>query len=245
MLPILGMAAKSSGLPSRPKFQAVSVGTPVNPLVGQLYTSGYIVSTASNPSAIWSAPIPLQRFDETDAAFDEKKWRLYANGSHFYADTLKDDDSAAGAPFLDAVRVGTVVTALNLNATSVLTNGVSIAASSGTFTPTYTGFSTPPGGTVAWFKVGGLACLNSQSLTGTSNANTFTITNIPSAIQPTGLTGGYVRAVDNGSNVAAAVWTLSGSTMIFEKVHGSTTSWTASGSKGVNGQSFCWTIASF
>ena len=202
------------------------------------------IFTASDPTINFVSVIPSAFFNESDALTNNRVWSIGANGESF-AMQVVNDDATTDIAFMRVERTGLTVDSLNLIATAVQTNGVEITASAGTFTATFTGFSSPPSGNLAWTKHGGLACLNSQSQMGTSNATTFTITNIPVEIRPTGLTGGYARLVNNGSNVAAGTWTLSGGTMILENGHGSPSGWTASGSKGINGQSFCWNIASF
>jgi len=61
----------------------------------------------------------------------------------------------------------------------------------GTFTPTWTGFSSAPSGSLRWQIIGDqvdgiviISEINGNTLSGTSNANTMTITNLPSNIQP-------------------------------------------------------------
>jgi hypothetical protein len=55
---------------------------------------------------------------------------------------------------------------------------------SGTFTPTWTGFSAAPAGTVSYTRVGRICTLQFALPQGTSNATTMTITNVPAVIRP-------------------------------------------------------------
>ena len=61
---------------------------------------------------------------------------------------------------------------------------VDMTPDTGSFTITYTGFTANPTGTAVWTRVGNLVTLFLPTGTGTSNANTFTATGLPSAIQP-------------------------------------------------------------
>jgi hypothetical protein len=81
---------------------------------------------------------------------------------------------------------------------------VDASADYGSFTPTWTGFSSSPSGVLNWVKMGNLVLLytaNAVSLTGTSNATTMQITNLPAEIQPAnGVEVPCVGVVDNGTH---------------------------------------------
>ena len=87
----------------------------------------------------------------------------------------------------------------------------------GSFTPTHTGFSSAPSGTVQWSREGSLVTLQLPFLTGTSDATTWTITNLPAVLTPTrGQTLPIIGMHDNGSDQAAAgVVIISGTTLTF------------------------------
>lgn len=72
---------------------------------------------------------------------------------------------------------------------------------SGTFTGTATGFSdaTPPSGTFTWHRKGNQVTLNFPTISGTSNATTFTITGMPAALAPTSTQVMPCRVRDNGN----------------------------------------------
>ena len=82
--------------------------------------------------------------------------------------------------------VGWVCTTAGVGGTATFTS-FGTTVSSGTWSPTFTGFSSAPTPVFAWYKVGNLVSVTLSSGTpyGTSNAATFTITGIPAAITPT------------------------------------------------------------
>lgn len=76
-----------------------------------------------------------------------------------------------------------------------------------TFAPTWTGFSSAPSGNLSYFSLGNLKIMyynGSADLTGTGNATTMKITNIPSAIRPKLYSRrGQVQAYNAGQLVTA------------------------------------------
>jgi hypothetical protein len=118
----------------------------------------------------------------------------------------------------------------------LLTSGA-LSFQSGTWTPGWTGFSAPPTGNVYWQKIGNLAVLSfGINNTGTSNANTFTMTGLPSNLQPS--TGGGARVpvlvIDNGNvSMGAVAFGLAGSvTLYIGTAPPNSSGFTASGTKG-------------
>jgi hypothetical protein len=108
--------------------------------------------------------------------------------------------------------------------------------SSGSFTPTFGGFSADPVGTntVIWMKQNGIVYVDIEFTTGTSNATSFTITNWPSAIQRTDAGSPLImplpNLVDNGVTSWGTIQVTNSATVIFKYEGGL---WTASGAKGV------------
>lgn len=105
---------------------------------------------------------------------------------------------------------------------------------SGNFTITGTGFAANPTATAIWEKHQDMVLLHIPSLTGTSNATTFTLTGLPAAIQPTKTAYSFVSAVDNGGAVTGlAILTAgSGTVGLFASPAGAI--WTNSGTKTLN-----------
>ena len=125
------------------------------------------------------------------------------------------------------------------------------AVESGEFTPTWGGFSSDPTGDWSYhiFRFGSsgdgraLVVLCPQfnaSPSGTSNATTMTITNLPSALQPNSAIEAPVNLIDNGGAVAGRARFAASATLTFN-LHGS--SFTGSGTKGVQpGQTICYML---
>ena len=116
-----------------------------------------------------------------------------------------------------------------------------VGEAAGSFVATWGGFSSDPNVTVLYRIISNIAIVTFDvvSATGTSNATTFTITNVPAALQP-GIGGSNIcfipGAIDNGSNIngmtvdvqaGLATW-LFGAGLTNPGGGG----WTAAGSKG-------------
>lgn len=142
--------------------------------------------SANGPAfTISRSSAPNFRIDESGGAADNKLWDVTAFSESLQMRALNDAGSSATA-WLTVDRTGITVDSINLQATSVQTNGVDATASTGTFTCTGTGFSgTDPTGTCRYVKFGNMVTLFIPHLEGTSDATTFTVTGAPAAIQPT------------------------------------------------------------
>ena len=107
-----------------------------------------------------------------------------------------------------------------------------------TFAATFTGFSVSPAATVRYKILGNLVFIEIDVTTalGTSNTTTFTINNVPAAIQAARRQIAFIgSAIDNGSNVAGMTVDIVGSNFFaFGLGHNNPNGggWTASGSKG-------------
>lgn len=121
--------------------------------------------------------------------------------------------------------------------------------SSGSFTGTLTGYAAGPTGTVTYRIFGnsagtGKVCILNvaTAITGTSNANTLTMTGLPAACQPTIQTDVQVLVTDNGGVVnGRASIAASGSTVTFSMGSPlSATGFTASGTKALHAG---WTMS--
>jgi len=155
----------------------------------------------------------------SDAVYD-----LRANAAaHFYTNnTERLQISAAGA----LSGYGATAAAL-----------VDMSPDTSTFTATYTGFTAGVTCTATWSRVGKLVTLFFCSATGTSNATSFTMTGLPSAIQPAGLTQTVplpIGPLQNGglvdTTVSATVTAASGTVTFLH--NGSASGWTSSSTKG-------------
>lgn len=117
---------------------------------------------------------------------------------------------------------------------------VDMTPDKGSFTITYTGMTTVITGTAVWVRKGEQVQLHFPAATGTSNATSFTATGLPTDIQPTRtqiLSVPPGGAQNSGSLVASGagvIVTAASGTATFQ-LTGSSTGWTASGTKGVLG----------
>ena len=110
---------------------------------------------------------------------------------------------------------------------------------SGTFTATGNGFSGSVTGTATYQRFGNIVVLQLPNLSGTSNATTFTVTGLPSIIQPSVARICRINAVDNGSAVVdgqtvAGFTAASGTITIYKAANAS--GWTNSGTKAIQAQ---------
>lgn len=105
------------------------------------------------------------------------------------------------------------------------------------YTPTFGGFSSNPTVAAAWFYVTGNMCFVyvRTSQDGTSNATSFTITT-PIAASATSAQEAILLSIftDNGSRGGPGFVDVSGTTMTLYK-SGALTTWTATGTKAVEG----------
>lgn len=110
------------------------------------------------------------------------------------------------------------------------------------FVPTFTGFSSDPSNPFIWYqRFGQVVQVEFAFGTGTSNATTFTITNLPEAITPFTDTTVLCRGlVDNGSALTAGSveFRANGTIEFFTLDHYNSSlgggGWTASAAKGFN-----------
>ena len=113
----------------------------------------------------------------------------------------------------------------------------------GSFTGTGGGFTSTPSFPCVWALAGNIVTLTIGAASGTSNADTFTITGLPAAIQPSATTQ-YLRlashftendgaALTASSEVLAEVDPASGTITLW--LNGSTTGWATSAAKGLTG----------
>jgi hypothetical protein len=128
-----------------------------------------------------------------------------------------------------------------INAQGLYVNGVSVsggATQTGTFSPTFTGFSSAPSCTMKWRLTGSQVSLfvdAGGTCTGTSNATTMTITNLPAAIRPSNNAAVVGICYDNAADIICAIVPQnSGTATFYAGVPAiSATGWTNTGTKGI------------
>lgn len=103
----------------------------------------------------------------------------------------------------------------------------------GSFTPTWTGFSAAPSGDCTWQRVGNLITLFFPTGTGTSNATTMTITNLPAAIRPSAATSVVAFVMDLGVAQVGRISISAAGVMTFGATTAGAGGFTNSGTKGI------------
>jgi hypothetical protein len=119
----------------------------------------------------------------------------------------------------------------------------------GSYTGTFTGFTTTPTITINYVRNGNIAILSyaGGGATATSNATTFTITGMPALIRPnTAVTGPTVYVKNNGSDADGALTINTNGTIAVRLGTGlssNASGWTNSGTKGIAEFSICYPLS--
>lgn len=181
---------------------------------------------------------PSLTFEETDAAANNKIWRLKANAEQLLLTILNDAESVETTVFT-ADRTGTTVDGLDFAGQYLKVNGVIVATQeTGSFTATLSGFMTTVTGTVQWKRSGSkIALLVPSAITGTSNATSMNMTGMPSSIKMATTRARVLCVVrDNGVDVLglASIQLTADSNSISFGVGAAAGAFTGSGTKGLS-----------
>jgi len=154
----------------------------------------------------------------------------------------------------NAGTTGSPVAGTQLGPTFDQISGINDPASvlgftTGSFVASFTGFSgTAPTATINYTVLGNVVTVATQGafVGGTSNATTFTLTQVPSAIQPPTLTQ-FVPiwyAENNGATATEPIFmeVVAASSSWNLGLSASSNSWTASGTKGIEGFTFSYIL---
>jgi hypothetical protein len=185
--------------------------------------------------------------------------RVFVNANEFAVKT-GGGSTPSGTEFfrIDAngrTGVGIVPTARN-NTTLQIKDGVGFPATQvsstdpntlddyreGSFTFTATGMTTSPTGTSTYVKVGNVVTLNLPSISGTSNATSFTLTGLPSIITPSSARRVTATVQDNGGNFVYGMAEISAAGAVTLYLTPGGAGFTASGTKAINISSVSYTI---
>ena len=172
------------------------------------------VETALNFTVTDAAP--YYDLIESDASAGNGKWRIQAQGEQLLIYAANDALSVF-TPVVTVDRTGTTVDTVNFAPTSFQINAATIYQT-GTFTPTLTGFSADPSSpTTSWALSGQTVTLRMGFTTGTSDATTFTITNLPAALTPVNAQIVPIIGLHDNTADSAAVGSIliSGTTLTF------------------------------
>lgn len=225
-------------------------------------SSGLVVS---NSTMGVTASAPALRLFASGAATDRKDTRIESTSSGQFQLNAYSDAGALMNTLIIASRAGggfttttfgqtngavtltgstltlAATTTTNVTGTDLQLNGVSVATSSGTMTPTLTtGCTTTPTVNFRWARAGNVVTLaQTNTPTCTSNAVTTAITAaLPASIRPAvNQCVAYIAATDNGAGTVAAVEVQTDGDLNWGEGAGAACSalgWTASGTKTLN-----------
>lgn len=166
-------------------------------------------------------------FQETDGSANNTRWRINVNSERFVISVGNDAENSW-------------VDALAIDRTANVVDGVSLTGLSAalTFTPTWSGFSVAPTGNVSYYLIGSLVVVQfGANCTGTSNATSMSITNVPPSARPISSTNpilAYFPVIDNNAVGIGTMRRSGSSTWEFFKGSAppSLTGWTNSSTKG-------------
>lgn len=142
--------------------------------------------------------------------------------------TSTDDASIAGTTTTD---IATITTSATIAGDPVAT------AVTGTFTPTWNGFSSSPGGDAFYQIIGDYVEVSLPTRTGTSNNISTSISGIPTDIRPSTATeaAGLISVIDSGTTTMAYITVSTSGLLALKKFDDG--NWGNTGSKGINGSS--------
>lgn len=180
------------------------------------------------------ATAPALTFEETDASSDNKIWRLKVNGEQLLL-TILNDAEAVETTVFTFDRTGTTVDTLNFAGQYLTVQGNLTATqiSSSIASANLTGCTATVTGTLTVRRTGTkVAYYFPSTISGTSNTNAMSITNIGS---PAFSNGGTIltRVIDNGVVVLGTV--SIGASGITFGVGAASGAFTAAGTKGIPG----------
>lgn len=181
-------------------------------------------------------------FDETDAGTDKRLWDIDINAGVLKIRTRTDADGSGkdvltvtrgSTTAISSIDIGNATDAptITLNGTAYLTNG--------SFVSTMGGGATSPNASVKYSRAWNSVTLYFPTISATSNSTSFTMDNLPAALRPASSSGSvqvpHSTVQDNGATVGdVGIVINTTATMTFTRA-GSSTGWTASGTKGISG----------
>lgn len=202
---------------------------PLSQAIAPTWTGAHVFSSvfaATQPQIKISAASPVHEWNETDAAANNRLWRMYPSGEMFVFDLANDADTSA-VNIMTVDRTANTVDVISFADTSLeVANGtggsfaVFEEGASGTLTGT--GFSTSVTPSYACRTLnnnnGGttrskILYITIDTASGTSNATTFTLTGLAAACRPSTTFYQVVPAVNLGVDVLGVVQVGTGGTI--------------------------------
>lgn len=189
----------------------------------------------STASIFLDSNVPSIGFREEDGAANNKDWDFIVNVERFSLRACTDAGSCTNV--FDIDRTSNTIDTINLQATSIQTNGFNATNVTGTYTCNVSGLTSDPAPTCRYVRSGDIVTLFIPTISGTSNTTTFSLSGaIPSSHRPSRVQQFIIpNATDNG----AATGTGDNScdintdgTVTFRRTSNAN-GWTGSNTKGV------------
>lgn len=244
--------------------------TMTGPLVVPASASGSQVPRASEVGLLASAnawtnnqtishTAPQVVLIETDAAADNKRWDLLASAENMSLRVVNDANTVT-SDILTITRTGTTIDSVTIGGTTVIVTGgqlkfpaTQVPSSDvntlddyqeGSFTATFSGFSTSPTATVYYVKTGKQITLSiGTPISATSNSTTKAITGLPSELWPAANATVICGISDNGGAYKSGYAYISPGDGVLRVYNGIyTTLWTASGTAVIDVPCFSYSL---
>jgi len=165
-----------------------TAGAPTTGLyVGQTYFNTDVNDTVTWNGSGWANQTSIV-YDRANAAANTVA--VYYHGNLILADATLN--------FSNTATINVSVTANGTTQTNIAFTANVPLQSNGTFSAGLIGLNPPGVVNCSWVKIGSLVTMRLSANTGTSNANTLGLNNIPSAILPTVSQQVFVPVVNNG-----------------------------------------------
>lgn len=234
---LLPDARLSSNVPLKNGTNTYTGATTFNNTVTASFQIVNTATQSSGPSTsafYVNAATPAIGLRESDASGDDAEWdfRVAAEQLQF---RITQASGANPVNWLTADRTSNVMDTINLIATNVQTNGTNITAASGTYSGSFTGFtSDPQASTIRWARHGNIVTISIDAFSATSATTAILETSgsMPSSIRPARTQACEVMCVSGGSKVASVVYIATNGNLTFTTSAGSG-SMSSSGAKGV------------
>ena len=126
---------------------------------------------------------------------------------------------------------------------SVGTGAKTVLGNASSYTATATGMTTSPTGTVTYGLAGNVVTIDFPSISGTSNATTFSITGAPTEIRPASSKGFVVRVQDNGGAIVFGLGAMQTTGVVDLFLDAALTGFTAAGTKSIAVCSASYTVS--
>ena len=201
------------------------------------YSSG----TYTAPTSSWNPAV-------ANTAIDVTAWTaLLADFTTAFSSCLLKDGSQTSTglvPFAQSLSTASFVRFAATKSASAGANDLDDYQENNAATLTATGMTTSPTGTLEYTIIGDTVIANIPAISGTSNSTSFTLTGLPAEATPAAGKACVAIVQDNGAAAVAGLCEIGSSGVITfgATLNTTTTSFTASGTKGCRQCMVCWKL---